>query len=64
MPIVQIHMLEGRDLEKKRKLAKSVTEAVCESLGVKPEKVRVILSEMPHDDFAIAGTLHCDEAKA
>ncbi len=63
MPIVQIHMLEGRDIEKKRLLAKRITDVVCDTLGSKPEKVRVILSDMAHHDYAIAGVLYCDEAK-
>lgn len=64
MPIVQIHMLEGRDLEKKRLLAKRITEVVVDTLGSKPEKVRVILSDMAHHDYAVAGVLYCDEEKA
>ncbi len=63
MPIVQIHLLEGRDIEKKRALVKNITQTVCDTLGSKPEKVRVILSDMPHDSYAIAGVLHCDEPK-
>ncbi len=61
MPIVQIHLLEGRDTEKKRALVKNVTQAVCDTLGSKPEKVRVILSDMAHHDYAVGGVLHCDE---
>ena len=63
MPIVQIHMLEGRDIEKKRLLAKRITETVCDVLGSKPEKVRVILSDMAHHDYSVAGVLYCDEQK-
>ncbi len=63
MPIVQIHLLEGRDLEKKRLLVKRITETVCETLGSKPEKVRVILSDMAHHDYSVGGVLYCDEPK-
>ncbi len=63
MPIVQIHMLEGRSLEKKRELVDKISRVVMDTLGAKPEKVRVILSEMKHDNFAIGGILHCDETK-
>lgn len=64
MPIVQIHLLEGRELEKKRALVKKVTEAVCEALVTKPEKVRVILSDMAHHDYAIGGVLVCDDSNS
>jgi len=63
MPIVNIHMLEGRSLEKKRELVEKISRVVMDTLGAKPEKVRVILSEMKHDNFAIGGILHCDETK-
>ena len=32
MLIVQIELLEGRDVEKKRRLIRMVTDAVCEAL--------------------------------
>lgn len=63
MPIVQIHLLEGRDVEKKRLLAKRVTETLQEVLGSPPEKIRVIMSDMPHDSYSVGGVLHCDEPK-
>jgi len=63
MPIVQIHMLEGRDLAKKRELVKNITQVVIDTLGSKPEKVRVILSDMAHHDYAVGGVLYCDETK-
>ncbi len=62
MPIVQIHMLEGASLEKKRLLAKRITDVVCETLDRAPERVRVILTEMKHEDYAIAGVLQSDRA--
>ena len=60
MPIIEVHMLEGRTIEQKRELVGQMTEAVCRSLGAKPEQVRIILSEMPREDYAIAGSLACD----
>lgn len=61
MPIVRIHLLAGRDIETKRKLVKKITEAVTETLGSPPQKVRVVLQDMQHHDYAVAGVLHCDE---
>jgi 4-oxalocrotonate tautomerase len=63
MPIVEIHLLEGRDIEKKRVLVKRITDVIVETLGSKPEKVRVILNDMKHHDYSVAGVLHCDEPK-
>ncbi len=55
MPIVQIDMLEGRDVQKKRALIEKVTDAVCEALDAKRESVRVIIREMHPDHYGIAG---------
>lgn len=55
MPIVQIHLLEGRTPERKAELIASVTEACCRTLGSKPEAVRVILEEMKPENFGRGG---------
>ncbi|MGV8898542.1 MAG: 2-hydroxymuconate tautomerase [Burkholderiaceae bacterium] len=55
MPICQIHLLEGRTVEQKRLLIQKITEAMFESIGAKPETVRVILTEMPKEHFGIGG---------
>ena len=36
--------MKGRTIEQKRKLVASVTKAVCDSVDVVPEKVRMVLS--------------------
>lgn len=61
MPILQIHMMAGRDDQKKRVLVEKVTTAVCDSLGVPPEQVRVILSEMAPNNYGVAGVLKLDQ---
>ncbi len=61
MPIIQVHLLEGRTVDDKRKLVASVTEAVVKSLGVKPDAVRIILQDMAKYDYAVAGELVQDK---
>ncbi|MFK7968287.1 MAG: 2-hydroxymuconate tautomerase family protein [Rickettsiaceae bacterium] len=61
MPIVQIHLMHGRDATKKRQLVNKVTQAICESLEVEPKNVRIILSEMIDENYAIAGELVRDQ---
>ena len=63
MPILQIHLMEGRDDEKKARLVRSVTDAVVDSLGVPPDAVRIILSDMAPNDYAVAGVLIKDQKK-
>ncbi len=55
MPIAHIHMIEGRDAEKKERLIAEVTDAICRSLDVKPESVRVLIQEVPKAHFGIGG---------
>jgi len=63
MPIVQIHMLEGRDLEKKRILVKKITDVIMEVCGSPADQVRVILSDMALHDYAVGGVLKADIKK-
>ncbi len=60
MPIIHVHLFEGRTIEQKRKLVATVTDAVVKSLDVTPEKVRILFHDMAKHDFAVAGTLVID----
>jgi 4-oxalocrotonate tautomerase len=60
MPIIDVHILEGKTMDQKRKLVKGITEVCVAELGVKPEQVRIIYSEMKKEDFSLAGKLMCD----
>ena len=55
MPIVTINILEGRTKEQKTNLIKNVSTAVIETLAVPSERVRVIINEMPFENYGIAG---------
>ncbi|HPI98536.1 MAG TPA: 2-hydroxymuconate tautomerase [Synergistales bacterium] len=61
MPIVQIHLLKGRNLEQKKRLVREVTSAICDSIEVKPEQVRIILQEMPMDCYSVGGGLFSEK---
>lgn len=55
MPVVHVYMLEGRPPERIRDLMARVTRAVCESLDVSPDRVRVVVSEVPGTHWAVGG---------
>jgi len=63
MPIVQIHLLEGRSVEQKRALVDKVTKAICETVNVPPDAVKIVLSDMARHDYAHAGVLQVDKDK-
>ena len=63
MPLIEIHLLEGRTQEQKRKLLASVTEAVYESIGSPVASIRVWINEFSREDYMAAGELAADHTK-
>jgi len=61
MPIVQVEILEGRDVEKKRKMAEEVTEAISRNLECPREAVTIVIREIAKEHLSRAGKLACDE---
>jgi len=55
MPIIEMHLLQGRSVEQKRGVAEAVAEAVTRSLGVRPESVRILITEHSSEEFSVAG---------
>ncbi|MBP0727216.1 4-oxalocrotonate tautomerase [Bacillus sp. RG28] len=55
MPIIQIHILEGRSTELKRELISEVTDAVSRTLRSPRESIRVLLNEIPEENWGVAG---------
>lgn len=63
MPLVEIHLLEGRTDEQKRALLAAVTAAVHDSIGAPIESIRVWVQEFSPKEYMIAGTLAADRKK-
>lgn len=55
MPVIVVEMYAGRTAEQKAALAKKLTEGTIEALEVKPDQVRVIIHEIPKENYAIGG---------
>jgi 4-oxalocrotonate tautomerase len=55
MPFIQVTMIEGRTTEQKHALMAALTQAAVDSIGAKPESVRVALYEVSGDDWSTAG---------
>ena len=55
MAIVDITILEGRDLETKSRLIESLTTAVTDTLGAEPHQVRVVINEVREGNYGVAG---------
>ncbi len=61
MPIVLVNIKEGRSVEQKRAMVEKMTAVICETMEVKPASVRIIINDMKNENFAIGGTLVCDD---
>lgn len=55
MPIANITIMEGRTSEQKEKLIEKVTLAMNEAIDAPIENIRVIINEVPKQNFGIAG---------
>ena len=63
MPLIEIHMLEGRTVEQKKALLASVTRAVQDSIGAPIETIRVWIQEFSGPEYMSAGRWHGEEKK-
>jgi 4-oxalocrotonate tautomerase len=64
MPSITIELFSGRTLDQKRRLVAAVTDAVVQTLEVKPDIVRIRLVEMERHQLARAGILYTDREGA
>jgi 4-oxalocrotonate tautomerase len=55
MPIMHVMMLEGRTDQQKEAFIAAVTEAAVRTVNATPESVRVMITDMPKQNFGIAG---------
>jgi len=60
MPVVQVHIKEGRSLDQKRELARRITDALVDVCGAAEERVHVIIDEVPEDNWGRGGRLLSD----
>jgi len=61
MPLIEIHLLEGRTPEQKKALLSSVTKAVQESIGAPVDTIRVWIEEFPRTDYMAAGVWYAEK---
>lgn len=55
MPLIQATIIAGRTQAQKDAFFEKVTAVAVETLGVKPEQVRVVINEVPAEHWAIGG---------
>jgi len=57
MPLIEVHMFEGRSEEQKKALLEAITRAVHESIGAPLPSIRVWIQEFSSKEFMVAGKL-------
>jgi len=57
MPLIEVHLLEGRTDEQKEKLMTAITKAVQESIGAPLPSIRVWIQEFSPQEYMVAGEL-------
>lgn len=55
MPLVNVHLTEGRTAEQKKAMMLAITDAIVDSIGAPRESVRVWIDEFPATDFMAGG---------
>lgn len=63
MPFITVKIGKGRTIEQKRKLARRMTDAMVDVLGVEPGWVTILFEESDKENWATGGELHGDKGK-
>lgn len=56
MPIIHVHILEGRTKEKIAEVIHNITNTVAKTLDAPTENIRVLVTEVPKTHWGSAGT--------
>lgn len=64
MPVVQVHIKEGRTPTQRRELVRRITQDLVEVCGAAEDRVHVIINEVPSDHWGRGGALLSDIAAA
>lgn len=62
MPFITIDLFEGRDIDTKRELVKTLTAETCKILGCQPDAVHIRFNNVKREDWGTAGTLWADKS--
>mgnify|MGYP001080623789 CR=1 FL=1 len=63
MPLIEVHLLEGRSEEQKKALLGAITRAVHESIQAPLPTIRVWIQEFSPKEYMVAGELASERKK-
>ncbi len=61
MPTIRVEMLEGRNIEQKRQLAKRITDACVDIVQTEPQNVKIYFYDIPKFNLSKGGELRSDQ---
>lgn len=64
MPIIDVTLLEGRCAADKNRLITELTDGAERALKAPRDTIRVIIREVPRENFAVAGVTKAQSAAA
>jgi 4-oxalocrotonate tautomerase len=63
MPLIEVHLLEGRTDDQKKALLSAITKAVQDSIGAPLDTIRVWIQEFSPKEYMASGVLAADRKK-
>jgi len=63
MPLIEVHLLEGRTDDQKKALLVALTKAVQDSIGAPLDTIRIWIQEFSPKEYMAAGVLAADRKK-
>ena len=61
MSIVNIELIEGRTVDRKREIAKQITETIKNVIKVSDDTIEIIFHDMKKENYAKGGKLFIDK---
>ena len=63
MPLIEVHLLEGRTDDQKKALLVALTKAVQDSIGAPLDTIRIWIQEFSPKEYMASGVLAADRKK-
>ncbi len=55
MAIINVTIAKGRDQAVKNRIIEKMTEVMVDTIGAKPQQVRVVINEVEDGNYGVAG---------
>lgn len=63
MPLIQVLNASPSSTEKKRELLAALTTTYADVMGIRPDTIRVVLHELPRENWSVAGVTLTDSGQ-